>query len=95
MESSAWLSLLVDPIDRQPLHLDDRELIAASDVRYPIVDGIRVLIRPDLPPTHRSSIRTVKMVELARQGLRIDPVASSWALQRMSVHRAALKHRTK
>jgi SAM-dependent methyltransferase/uncharacterized protein YbaR (Trm112 family) len=74
MESSAWLSLLVDPIDRQPLHLDDRELIAASGVRYPIVDGIPVLIRPDLPPTHRSSIRTVKMVELARQGLPIDPV---------------------
>lgn len=60
MESSVWLSLLVDPIDRQPPHLDDRELIAASGVRYPIVDGIPVLIRPDLPPTHRSSIRTVK-----------------------------------
>jgi SAM-dependent methyltransferase/uncharacterized protein YbaR (Trm112 family) len=74
MESSAWLNLLVDPIDRQPLHLDDGELIAASGVRYPIIEGVPVLTRADLPPTHRSSTRTVKVAELARRGLPIDPV---------------------
>jgi uncharacterized protein YbaR (Trm112 family) len=74
MESSTWLSFLVDPIERQPLHFDDRELIAANGIRYPIIEGIPVLIRADLPPTHRSSTRTVKMSELARQGLPIDPV---------------------
>jgi 2-polyprenyl-3-methyl-5-hydroxy-6-metoxy-1,4-benzoquinol methylase len=74
MASSTWLRLLVDPIDRLPLHFDDRELIAANGIRYPIIEGIPVLIRADLPPTHRSSTRTVKMSELARQGLPIDPV---------------------
>jgi SAM-dependent methyltransferase/uncharacterized protein YbaR (Trm112 family) len=74
MESSTWLSLLVDPIDRQPLHFYDRELIAANGIRYPIIEGVPVLIRADLPPTHLSSTRTVKMAELARQGLPIDPV---------------------
>jgi SAM-dependent methyltransferase/uncharacterized protein YbaR (Trm112 family) len=74
MDSNAWLSLLVDPIDRRPFHLGDRELIAASGIRYPIIEGIPVLIRADLPPTHRSSTRTVKMAELARQGLPLHPM---------------------
>jgi len=71
-----WLDRLVDPIDRQPLRLMGDVLIAASGMRYPVIDGIPVLLRPDLPPTHRGSARTQKFAELALRGLPIDLVAA-------------------
>jgi uncharacterized protein YbaR (Trm112 family) len=66
MES--WLNLLVDPIDRLPLRTDGRELVAASGKRYPIVEGIPLLLHADLPPTHRSSNRTIKFAAIAKRG---------------------------
>lgn len=67
---------LVDPVDRQPLRFGDGVLIASNGIRYPVVDGIPVLLRPDLPPTHRSSARTHKLAELALQGLPVDLVGA-------------------
>jgi SAM-dependent methyltransferase/uncharacterized protein YbaR (Trm112 family) len=69
-----WLNILVDPIDRLPLRSNGSELIAASGKRYPIVEGIPVLLRADLPPTHRSSNRTLKVAASAQRGEPVDIV---------------------
>lgn len=71
-----WFDRLVDPIDRQPLRLEGGVLVAANGIRYPVVDGIPVLLRPDLRPTHRGSARTLKLAGLALQGVPIDLVTA-------------------
>jgi SAM-dependent methyltransferase/uncharacterized protein YbaR (Trm112 family) len=59
----SWHGGLVDPVFRRPLrHVDDM-LIADDGTAYPVVDGIPVLLRADLTPTHRGVRRTF---ELAR-----------------------------
>jgi uncharacterized protein YbaR (Trm112 family) len=72
-----WLDLVVDPVDRRPLHLDGRELVAADGTRYPLVNGIPVLLRADLPPTHGGQNRTLKIAELARAGFPIGPLSAA------------------
>jgi 2-polyprenyl-3-methyl-5-hydroxy-6-metoxy-1,4-benzoquinol methylase/uncharacterized protein YbaR (Trm112 family) len=68
-----WLrDLPVDPVERQPLSFADGRLVARNGANYPIVEGIPVLLRADLPPTHRGAMRTVKLADMARQGLPID-----------------------
>jgi SAM-dependent methyltransferase/uncharacterized protein YbaR (Trm112 family) len=68
-----WLrEWLVDPVERQPLSFAGDRLVARNGVNYPIVEGIPVLLRADLPPTHRGAMRTVKFADMARQGLPID-----------------------
>jgi 2-polyprenyl-3-methyl-5-hydroxy-6-metoxy-1,4-benzoquinol methylase/uncharacterized protein YbaR (Trm112 family) len=72
-----WLrDCLVDPVERQPLSFAGDRLVARNGANYPIVDGIPVLLRADLPPTHRGAMRTVKFADMARQGLAIDLVAA-------------------
>lgn len=69
-----WLSHLVDPIDRLPFRSNGGDLVAASGKRYPIVEGIPVLLRADLPPTHRSSNRTLKFAASAQRGAPVEMV---------------------
>jgi 2-polyprenyl-3-methyl-5-hydroxy-6-metoxy-1,4-benzoquinol methylase/uncharacterized protein YbaR (Trm112 family) len=72
-----WLrDCLVDPVERQPLAIAADRLVAKNGVAYPIVEGIPVLLRADLPPTHRGAARTVKLAEMARNGLPIELVAA-------------------
>ena len=58
---------LVDPLEREPLSFAGDCLVARNGANYPIVDGIPVLLRVDLPPTHRGAARTVKLADMARQ----------------------------
>src|SRR5580700_11649288 len=68
-----WLrECLVDPVERRPLSFAEGRLVARNGANYPIVEGIPVLLRADLPPTHRGAMRTVKLADMARQGLPID-----------------------
>jgi uncharacterized protein YbaR (Trm112 family) len=72
-----WLrDCLVDPVERQPLSFARDRLVARNGANYPIVEGIPVLLRADLPPTHRGASRTVKLADMARQGLPIDLIAA-------------------
>ena len=72
-----WLrDCLVDPVARQPLSFAGDRFVARNGAHYPIVEGIPVLLRADLPPTHRGAMRTVKLADMARQGLPIDLVAA-------------------
>jgi 2-polyprenyl-3-methyl-5-hydroxy-6-metoxy-1,4-benzoquinol methylase/uncharacterized protein YbaR (Trm112 family) len=72
-----WLrDCLVDPVERQPLSFAADRLVARNGAHYPIIEGIPVLLRADLPPTHRGATRTVKLADMARQGLPIDLVAA-------------------
>lgn len=72
-----WLrDCLVDPVERQPLSFAGDRLVARNGANYPIVEGIPVLLRADLPPTHRGVARTVKLADFARQGQPIDLVAA-------------------
>lgn len=47
------LEILACPVDRSPLRFDSgaSELHSATGRRYPVVDGVPVLLRDDLPPT--------------------------------------------
>jgi 2-polyprenyl-3-methyl-5-hydroxy-6-metoxy-1,4-benzoquinol methylase/uncharacterized protein YbaR (Trm112 family) len=72
-----WLrDCLVDPVEREPLSFAGDRLVARNGANYPIVEGIPVLLRADLPPTHRGAMRTVKLADMARQGLPINLVAA-------------------
>jgi uncharacterized protein YbaR (Trm112 family) len=47
-----WLrDSLLDPVERQPLSFAGDCLVARNGANYPIVEGIPVLLRADLPPT--------------------------------------------
>ena len=70
-----WLrDCLVDPLEREPLILCGGLFVARNGANYPIVEGIPVLLRVDLPPTHRGAARTVK---LADWRVRASPSTSS------------------
>ena len=72
-----WLrDCLVDPVERQPLSFAASGLVARNGTIYPIVEGIPVLLRADLPPTHRGAMRTIKLADMARQGLPIELIAA-------------------
>jgi len=72
-----WLrDCLVDPVERQPLSFAGDRLVARNGANYPIVEGIPVLLRADLAATHRGAMRTVKLADMARQGLPIDLIAA-------------------
>lgn len=71
---AGWLDLVVDPVERRPLRVDGGSLIAANGIRYPIIDEIPVLLRPDLPPTHRSSTRTVRLAAMALDGQSVEMI---------------------
>ena len=72
-----WLrDCLVDPVERQPLFFAGDRLVARNGANYPIVEGIPVLLRADLAATHRGAMRTVKLADMARQGLPIDLIAA-------------------
>jgi 2-polyprenyl-3-methyl-5-hydroxy-6-metoxy-1,4-benzoquinol methylase/uncharacterized protein YbaR (Trm112 family) len=70
-----WLrDLLVDPVERQPLSFAADRAVAKNGATYPIVEGIPVLLRADLPPTHGGATRTIKLAAMARNGLPIELV---------------------
>ena len=72
-----WLrDRLVDPVEREPLFFAGDRLVARNGANYPIVEGIPVLLRADLAATHRGAMRTVKLADMARQGLPIDLIAA-------------------
>jgi SAM-dependent methyltransferase len=72
-----WLrDCLVDPVERAPLSFAGDRLVARNGANYPIVEGIPVLLRADLPATHRGAMRTLKLADMARQGLPIDLIAA-------------------
>ena len=72
-----WLrDCLVDPVEREPLFFAGDRLVARNGANYPIIEGIPVLLRADLPPTHRGAARTAKLADMARQGLPIALVAA-------------------
>jgi 2-polyprenyl-3-methyl-5-hydroxy-6-metoxy-1,4-benzoquinol methylase/uncharacterized protein YbaR (Trm112 family) len=71
-----WLDFLVDPVDRRTLSFDGRSLIAGNGIRYPIIEGIPVLLRADVAPTLHGALRTLKLADRARQGEAIDFLAA-------------------
>jgi len=87
--SPRWLDLIVDPIDRLPLHLDGHELIATNGARYPVIDGIPVLLNADLPATHRVAARSLGFAKLARQGSTVSllDAVSLWPRSRECIQR--------
>lgn len=48
---SRYLDFLACPIDGSPLHLDDGFLVSAGGRRYPVVDGVPVMLRDDVVQT--------------------------------------------
>jgi uncharacterized protein YbaR (Trm112 family) len=70
---ASLFDLLVDPVDRQPLVRDGEMLIAANGTRYPIIDGIPILLRADVPHTHRTAVRSLRLAAWPNPET-IDPV---------------------
>ncbi len=70
----AWLrSHLVCPRDHKALRLERETLICAEGHTYPCVDGIPVMLVPDVPPTHVAFDETLKR---SREHTSIAPAAA-------------------
>lgn len=59
--SRVMLELLVDPVERLPLTQEGKELRARNGARYPVVQGIPVLLRPDAAPTQWVAQRSYEL----------------------------------
>jgi len=57
----ALLRLLVCPRDRQTLEERDQHLLCPSGHRYPIVEGIPILLLSETPQTHLEGTRSLQM----------------------------------
>src|SRR5579864_6520598 len=69
-----WLDFLVDPVERKPLSIDGARLVAQNGAHYPLVDGIPVLLRSDIAPTHWGMKRSFALSEQALRAFPIDPI---------------------
>lgn len=58
---------LVCPADLSPLQWDGHELHGECGHRYPVVDGIPVLLQPDVDQTHRSASESLEHAKAAAQ----------------------------
>ena len=68
--SQALLDRVVCPVDGLPLHLEQDHLVSAAGIRYPVINGIPVLLPPDASQDTLACIRAGR--EAAAQGL-TDP----------------------
>src|SRR5579859_201461 len=58
---NALLQLLVCPRDHQTLEERDQQLFCPSGHRYPIVEGIPILLLSETPQTHVEGTRSLQM----------------------------------
>lgn len=74
MDLEAWfIENLVCPVDKHPLSAPQPEFVCSSGHRYPVLDGIPVMLPCDVPVTHGAARDTLTA---ARAGDRdfVDPV---------------------
>lgn len=74
MTTDSFLSLLVCPVDGLPLSVEQDQLVSAAGLRYPIINGIPVLLPPDVSKDTLACIRAGR--EAAAQGI-ADPYCVS------------------
>lgn len=80
----SWLGReLVCPLDRLNLLPDRKELVCPAGHRYPVVDGIPIMLVPDVKQTHPAALRSLeyaddwteptKQLEIMEDSVQIDP----------------------
>lgn len=63
-----WLERLICPVEKSPLRLDGRFLVSAGGRRYPVVDGVPVMLSPEATPTLGAMRRSLELATAIAEG---------------------------
>ena len=80
----SFLEVLVCPRDKQPLQEKDQDLCCAAGHRYPVVDGIPILLVSDVAQTHPETLRALDARFLPFRASTFDVVFSYSVFQHLS-----------